>query len=114
MFDIEKPTEIIAENLNFQSWSKKFPKGIKRKLSRWIKGYIQERLDYIASLRQIKITMVNPAYTSQFCHICGGFGKRNGKIFTCRTCGSVDADYNAAGNIKSRKNDTEITLYFMA
>lgn len=111
MLDIEKPTEIIAENLNFQSWSKKLPKGIKRKLSRWIKGYIQERLDYITSLRQIKITMINPAYTSQFCHSCGTFGKRNGKTFTCKTCGTMDADYNAACNIQDRKNDTKITLY---
>lgn len=111
MIDLEKPTEIIAENLNFQSWSKKLPKGVKRKLSRWIKGYIQTRLDYISLLRQVKVTMINPAYTSQFCHSCGAFGKRNGKIFACKTCGNMDADYNASCNIKDRKNDAEITLY---
>jgi hypothetical protein len=55
--------------------------------------------------------MINPAYTSQFCHSCGAFGKRTGKIFTCKTCGTMDADYNAACNIKDRKSDIEIMLY---
>jgi transposase len=111
MLDTEKPTELALENLNFQSWVKKLPKGIKRKLSRWIKGYIQKRLEYIASLRQVKITMVNPAYTSQVCHCCGSFGVRSGKTFTCLNCGTMDADYNASCNILSRRNDTEITEY---
>ena len=111
MLDEEKPTEIVAEKLDFQSFTKKLPKKIKRKLSRWIKGYIQERLEYIASLRQIKIIMINPAYTSQVCNLCGAFGKRNGKAFTCKTCGTMDADYNASCNIGDRKNDIEITLY---
>lgn len=111
MYDIEIPTEIVTENLNFQSWVKKIPKKIKRKLSRWIKGYIQKRLEYIASLRQIKVTMINPAYTSQVCHKCGAFGHRSGKTFTCPNCGTMDADYNASCNIKARKDDTEIILY---
>ncbi|MGU8833502.1 hypothetical protein ACV3UL_04220 [Clostridium perfringens] len=53
------------ESLTFQSWYKKLTKGVKRKLSRWTKGYIQERLEYIASTRGIKIVNINPAYTSQ-------------------------------------------------
>jgi IS605 OrfB family transposase len=111
MLDTERPTEIVAENLNFQSWTQKLPKNIKRKLSRWIKGYIQERLEYISSLKQIKITMINPAYTSQVCHSCKTFGKRNGKLFTCTNCGTMDADYNAACNIRTRKDDIDITIY---
>ena len=111
MFNAEKPTEVVLEKLNFQSWATKLPKHIKRKLSRWIKGYIQERIEYIASLRQIKLTMINPAYTSKICHECGEFGVRNNKVFTCKTCGTMDSDYNAACNIKARKYDKEITIY---
>jgi IS605 OrfB family transposase len=111
MYDVEKPTEIVLEKLDFYSWVKKLSKKIKRSLSRWIKGYIQERLEYKASLMQIKVTMVNPAYTSQVCHKCGSFGKRDGKKFSCPDCGAMDADYNASVNIKNRKSDSEITLY---
>jgi len=111
MLDTEKPTELILEKLDFQSFIKKFPKHIKRKLSRWIKGYIQERLEYKASLRQVKITIVNPAYTSQVCHSCGSFGNRTNKIFICKLCGTMDADYNAACNIKDRKYDLDIDIY---
>ena len=86
-------------------------KAQKRKLARWVKGYMQERLEYIASLRQIEIRKVNPAYTSQICHKCGRFGTRNGKVFRCPQCGSMDADINAAHNIHERDKDSEITLY---
>lgn len=111
MLDKETPTTIICEELNFTSWYKKIYKKQKRKLSRWIKGYIQKRLEYIASLRQIKIEKVNAAYTSRICHKCGRFGVRNNKKFTCEKCGPMDADINAAHNIKDRFKDKEITLY---
>ena len=111
MLDTEKPTILICEKLNFTSWYKKMCKSQKRKLARWIKGYIQERLDYICSLRQIKIVEVNPAYTSQICHKCGEFGIRKDKLFTCKSCGNTDADINAAHNIEHRFLDNEITLY---
>ena len=111
MLDTEKPTTLICEELTFTSWYKKMCKTQKRKLSRWIKGYIQERLEYIASLRQIKVEKVNPAYTSQICHKCGQFGIRKDKLFTCVDCGEIDADINAAHNIKDRFKDKEITLY---
>lgn len=111
MLDAEKPTTIICEKLDFISWYKKMAKTQKRKLARWIKGYIQERLEYICSLRQIKIVEVNPAYTSQICHKCSSFGTRNGKLFTCTYCGEMDADINAANNIEKRYLDSEITIY---
>lgn len=111
MLDCEKPLVIACEKLDFVSWYKKMNKSQKRKLSRWIKGYIQERLEYISSLRQIKVVEVNPAYTSQICHKCGQFGIRKGKQFTCRNCGEIDADINASHNILDRYKDKEITVY---
>ena len=111
MLDKENPSIIVLESLTFQSWYKKLTKGVKRKLSRWTKGYIQERLEYIASTRGIKVVNINPAYTSQICYKCGSFGKRNEKKFECQNCGVIDADINAAHNIEHRYLDSEITLY---
>lgn len=111
MLDTEKPTILVCEKLGFVSWYKKMAKSQKRKLARWIKGYIQERLEYISSLRQIKVIEVNPAYTSQVCHKCNSFGIRKEKIFICDCCGEIDADINAANNIYKRHLDSEITLY---
>lgn len=105
-----KPKEVVAEDLSYVSWNDKFPKHVKRKLSRWIKGYIQKRLDYKAKQFGVKLSIVNSAYTSQICHKCGNFGKRNQDNFTC-DCGSFHADTNAAINILNRKYDKEISLY---
>ena len=41
-------SEIGLENLNFNYNGKKYSKHVNRKLSSWIKGYIQERLEYKA------------------------------------------------------------------
>ena len=107
----EKPSQLAVEELTFASWNKKLKKGTKRKLNRWVKGYIQQRLDYNCELYGIELTKVNAAYTSQVCHQCGAFGERNGKVFKCQTCGTFDADHNAAVNIKGRLSDPEIDLY---
>lgn len=107
----DNPSELITEDLSFVSWKNKFPAHIKRKPSRWIKGYIRERLNYKSKLNNIDQVIVNAAYTSQVCHKCGRFGVRNNEVFTCPSCGSIDADYNASKNIEARKEDEEITLY---
>jgi len=107
----EKPTEIVMENLDFVNWSGKYPKLVKRNLSRWIKGYIRERLEYKCDFNSIKYTYINPAYTSKVCSSCGSFGLRRGDVFTCPKCGNMQADLNASKNILNRKLDKEITLH---
>jgi IS605 OrfB family transposase len=107
----DSPTELVLEDLSFVSWTKKFPAHIKRKLSRWIKGYIKERLAYKCKLSGIGQHIVNAAYTSQVCHRCGRFGERSNEVFKCSSCGVIDADYNASMNIVNRKDDKEISLY---
>ena len=111
LINIEKPTEIVMEQLNFINWNKTYPKSVKRKLSRWIKGYIRERLEYLCNYYDINITYINPAYTSRICNICGSFGERKGDVFTCPKHGELHADINASKNILNRKYDKEITLY---
>lgn len=107
----EKPSEIIQEDLSFVSWDNRFPKQVKRKLSRWIKGYIKVRIEFKCDLYGIKYTKVNAAYTSQVCSCCGNFGVRNGDVFMCKNCGKKHADVNASINVLKRKNDKEITTY---
>ena len=107
----EKPTEIVMEQLDFVNWNDRYPKSVKRKLSRWIKGYIRERLEYKCNLNNITYTYINPAYTSKVCSICGSFGVRKGDVFTCPECGKTHADINASKNILNRKYDKGITIY---
>nr|WP_276575968.1 transposase [Oceanirhabdus seepicola] len=111
LIDKEKPKEIVMEHLDFVNWSGKYPESVKRKLSRWIKGYIRERLEYKCNYNNIKYTYINPAYTSKVCNKCSSFGIRKGDIFTCPKCGEIHADINASVNILDRKDDKEISLY---
>ncbi|MFJ8477973.1 RNA-guided endonuclease InsQ/TnpB family protein [Kitasatospora sp. NPDC094011] len=50
-----------------------------------------------------RVVLVNPAYTSQTCHVCGHVDPKNRKsqaAFECTACGHQDhADVNAAKNI---------------
>lgn len=111
MFLSENLKELVLEDLTWASEYKR-PKNVNRRLHAWMKGYIQERLEYYANIFGAKITMINPAHTSQICHHCGGRGIRKGKVFVCPYCGAVmDADDNASHNIKARRDDKEITRY---
>ena len=111
LIKVEAPKEIVMENLDFVNWNNKYPKSVKRQLSRWIKGYIRERLEYKCDYNNIKYSYINPAYTSKVCSVCNSFGERVGEEFRCSRCGNMNADYNASVNILNRLNDKEINLY---
>lgn len=108
--NIEKPKKAIFEDLSFVGNKGKFKK-VNRWLNSWIKGYIQERLDYKLSVNNIELAKVNPAYTSQICHLCHRFGRRENDKFYCDIHGVVNADYNASKNIEFRYSDSEISLF---
>ena len=111
-FEKEKPTEIIKEDLTWETYKNKKKKGFKNQIEHWEKGILDKSIEWKALQKNIKITNINPAYTSQVCHICDSFGTRNGENFTCRCCqNKMDADVNAAHNIRKRKNIKEIDLY---
>lgn len=113
MIASEEPSEIVKENLKFKSKSWKGAR-FNRKMSSWLKGYLDDRLEYKCKLSDIRYTDVNPAYTSQYCDKCGEPIKRSGKHYetaTCPRCGKMNANKMAAGNIKNRRDDKEITLF---
>lgn len=83
----------------------------KRLLGRWSYFELQKDIEYKAAMAGIKVQYVNPAYTSQTCHVCSQRGNRIERdTFICTnpecTCYNQeqDADMNAAINIaKSNK-----------
>ena len=115
-FETEKPTEIIKEDLTWENLNGKSKgKNFNRIISRWEKGYLNNQIEWKSEQRGISVINVNPAYTSQICHICDNFGSRGGETFTCPHCGNkMDADVNAAHNIMKRKEIEEINIYTSA
>ena len=63
-------------------------------------------VERIAKKRGMKISVVNPRYTSQTCPHCGHIDKDNRPTqeeFVCTECGyTANADVNAARNIQER------------
>lgn len=75
----------------------------KRLLGRWSYFELQKDIEYKAQMAGIKVVYVNPAYTSQTCHVCGKKGDRTERdTFICLNteCSCYgkpqDADMNAA------------------
>ncbi|MEW6064817.1 MAG: zinc ribbon domain-containing protein, partial [Bacillota bacterium] len=107
------PKEIVVEKLNFQNPN--LSRRLNRLLSRFGKAVITAKLDAAAEEYGIKVTYVNPAYTSQACNSCGYVDKANRSSqaeFTCRYCGyKSHADVNGARNICVRSSDEIGSVY---
>lgn len=71
-----------------------------KSLHKWAFYQLREFVIYKALATGIPAILVEPAYTSKTCHQCHHIGNRNGKEFSCPSCGwSGDADFNGARNI---------------
>lgn len=82
-----------------------------RRLSGWMRGYLQERIRYKAKKHGIEVSEVNPAHSSRECPRCHCTDKKNrqGDVFKCSHCGyHGHADLVAALNILGRLGDKEI------
>jgi IS605 OrfB family transposase len=72
---------------------------VRTRLHRWAFRQLQDFVRYKAEAAGLKVEFVKPAYTSQTCNACGGFGKRVKHRFTC-SCGNLaHSDVNASRNI---------------
>lgn len=120
LIDKEKPNLVVKEDLTFTKEKaqddNRFSRRMRRQLNSWIKGRLDDRLNYKCEQYGIKVQDINPAYTSQYCPNCGYHydGKRFGKhceLVKCRNCGVMNCNIAAAQNILARYSDQEITLY---
>lgn len=104
---LEGVNAVVVEDLvNVKHKSKgRMRKEFNNKLQRWTYPKVLDKLQSVCEMRGIAFTKVDPAYTSQTCSSCGLVDKtsRKGKTFCCARCGlSMDADINAAVNIRLR------------
>lgn len=82
--------------------------------SMWPRKILEHFLPFKLMVGSSNYVVLNPAYSSQMCHRCGYVDakNRNGDIFKCLKCGMIlNADFNAAINLKSRLHDKEINIY---
>jgi len=107
------PKEIIVEKLNFQS--PKLSKRLNRILSKFGKSIITNKLNQLKEEYGIKITEINPAYTSQTCSNCGYVSPTNRKsqaTFICEFCNKKqNSDINASKNILLRSSQKIKDIY---
>ncbi|WP_339381342.1 zinc ribbon domain-containing protein [Brasilonema sp. UFV-L1] len=109
---ITTPVDIICEDLTQPIKGKQQAKHINRKLNQWMKGELQASIDLIALETGSTVSVVNPAYTSQVDSLTGTLlGRRSGDRFIRYTGDVIQADLNAAVNIRVRGTDNNITRY---
>ena len=98
----EIPAKIALEDLTGirDDINQKVGKNQRRLVNGWAFYQLKAFLTYKALAVGIPLVLVDPAYTSKTCHVCGNQGIRNGKSFKCPACGwADDADFNGAQNI---------------
>lgn len=81
-------------------------------MSGWAKGVLAKSIQAVCEQRESKHVLVSCAYTSQMDSRTGLLnGNRVGDKFYCENGDVLDADINAALNVKARYFDKEITLF---
>lgn len=114
MIKTSKPKILVKEEL-LQIINHKYKgKEFNRKMSNWLNGVLDKRIEYLCKLYSIETVDINPAYTSQYCNKCKVHITRKGKhneIGVCPNCGEINANVNASKNIKEIYFDNEINLY---
>ena len=109
---VVKASTVAAEDLIAPMSGKKFGKNMNRRLTCWTKGVIAEALELVSQRRGASLVLINPAYTSQMDSRYGCLlGKRSGDSFYCFDGVVLQADENAARNVKARLYDREIVRW---
>jgi len=106
--ELYKPKTIVVENLRgfLKGVINRFPKDVKRILTRLGLGEIRKKLKELEEEYGIEVVEINPAYSSQSCSSCGYVDKGNRRKreeFECKVCGrKLHADVNGSLNLKER------------
>lgn len=97
---------VAVEDLTGISGRTTVRKAERSRMKGWAFSQLRSFLTYKAMLAGIPIIAVDPRDTSRTCSECGHCERANRKSrdeFACRRCGSsLDADWNAARNIRDR------------
>ncbi|NMG07897.1 zinc ribbon domain-containing protein [Brasilonema sp. UFV-L1] len=110
--NITTPVEIFCEDLTQPIIGKQQAKHINRKLNQWMNGELQASIEKISLETGSKVSVVNPAYTSQVDSATGTLlGRRERDCFIRYTGDVIQADLNASINIRIRGTDNNITRY---
>ncbi|MFL6717383.1 MAG: transposase [Burkholderiaceae bacterium] len=109
---VDKAAVVGSEDLTSPIRSKNQWRQYNRRMSAWAKGVLAQALEEVCTQREATHVVVNAAYTSQmdsFTNLLEG-RRKDDKFY--RTNGDVlQADFNAARNVRSRMDDQEITRY---
>lgn len=76
LLQTRKPSVLITEDLRHAFTFNK-PKGLNRRLSGWVKGVLQDRVEFKALAEGFRHEKVNPAYGSPACPRCDFVDARN-------------------------------------
>ena len=95
---------LCIENLKYVKHNRRgtFSRQHNRRLSHWQYDSIVHLLEQYCEEHGVRLERKNPAYTSQYCHQCGKWDRRNrvADQFKCVHCGYPDqSDGNAALNL---------------
>jgi hypothetical protein len=109
---VDKAAVVGSEDLTSPIRSKSQWRQYNRRMSAWAKGILAQALDEVCTQREATHVVVNAAYTSQmdsFTNLLEG-RRKDDKFY--RANGDVlQADFNAARNVRARMDDQEITRY---
>ncbi len=109
---VDKAALVVSEDLTAPIAKKQAWRPYNRRMSAWAKGVLAEAVDSVCMQRQAAHCLVNAAYTSQMDSTTGWLeGKRVGDKFYRVNGDVLQADYNAALNVRARYEDPEITRF---
>ena len=109
---VDKAAVVGSEDLTSPIKGRGQWRNYNRRMSAWAKGVLAQALDEVCTQRGATHVVVNAAYTSQmdsFTRLLQG--KREGDKFYRANGDVLQADTNAARNVRDRIHDREITRY---
>jgi hypothetical protein len=109
---VDKAAAVVSEDLTLPIKGKAQWQHYNRRMSGWAKGVLAQALAEVCLQRGATHVVVNAAYTSQMDSFSGLLeGKRVGDKFYRANGDVLQADFNAARNVKARSHDPEITRF---
>ena len=109
---VDKAAVVGSEDLTSPIKGKVQWRKYNRTMSGWAKGVLAKAIEEVCTQRGATHVVVNAAYTSQMDSFTGLLeGKRVGDKFHRINGDVIQADFNAARNVKARIHDPEIDRY---